>query len=604
MKHQNTFRSIIILLLVVYSIVSFHSCTKTNTKPTGSIEQPKNNSSYTIGDCIRIKTVCQDNEDNISNITLLINDLEIDLTESYSKIYLLKTSTLKAGDLCVKLLVEDSEGLWHMDSVRIMLKDIPVISQAKFSADRMVGASPLTVNFTDSSSNSPQLWRWDFGDGTTSTDQHPKYTYISDGTYSVSLAAGIEELNETLIKTNFITVYAPIAPLAGFSASPTAGTTPLEVTFSDTSKNHPTQWLWDFGDGTLSTEQNPVKTYSLPGEYYVALDVSNDISNDRKVCNDYIHVEQEDQAPLAGIQIPIVSGDVNSKITFLDGSQHMPEYWEWNFGDGNTSSAQNPVHTYNNTGNHTITLTVSNALGENSITIQNAVTIYGPCAGVPEVVDIDGNQYKTVQIGDQCWMAENLAVSRYPDGTEIPYIEKTSAWSNLENNNEEDAYCYYHNTQSFGYGALYTYGAASAKGWLHQNQEYQGICPDGWHLPNDEEWKILEGAADTHFNPGNSVFDLTSWRGFDTGKQLKSVSGWYSKRNGENRSGFTALPGGMREENGEFHTHEYGCVFWTGSEYYNGKGETRKLSYDNDGSWRTTLKRSSGLYVRCVKNEE
>ncbi len=593
-----------IFLLTLCCVIASHSCTKTNTAPEAIILEPQNNSSFIIGDKIQIKTLCKDNEQNIISITLSINELTIYLPESESNTYTLNTSTLQAGELSIKLYVEDSQGLSATNSIQITLRDIPIVSQAMFTADRILGASPLTVTFTDSSTNSPKLWWWNFGDGITSDEQNPQHTYTSEGVYSVTLSAGVDELGEPNTKKDYITVYAPIVPVAGFTASPLSGKVPLEVFFMDTTLNHPTQWFWDFGDGTTSTEQHPVKTYTQPGEYYVALDVSNDIGSDRKVCNKYINVDEDLQPLIAGIYIPVVSGEINTGISFFDASENNPQNWEWDFGDGNTSSEQNPVHTYGIRGNYTVKLNVSNENESDIITISDAVTIYGPCQDAHEVIDIEGNHYKTVQIGEQCWMAENLYVSKYPDGTNIPYIETVTGWGALENNSEADAYCYYQNSSEFGYGAMYTYGAATAKGWQHQNQTLQGICPDGWHLPTDQEWKTLEGEADTKFYPGHSVFDLNSWwRGFDVGLQLKAVNGWYSKKNGENRSGFTALPGGLREENGEFHPHEYETLFWTASESGSNGGAVRKLSYSKDESYRTGMKKSYGLYVRCVKNE-
>lgn len=115
----------------------------------------------------------------------------------------------------------------------------------------------------------------------------------------------------------------------------------------------------------------------------------------------------------------------------------------------------------------------------------------------------------------------------------------------------------------------------------------------------------MEGVTDTELYPGHYDFHRSDmWRGYDVGKQLKSTQGWFTRTNGENRSGFSALPGGMRGENGDFVAHEYDGYFWTSNSTKYESGSMRKLSYNYDGSWRSSVKKSCGLYVRCIKNEE
>ncbi|PID95338.1 MAG: hypothetical protein CSA95_00230 [Bacteroidetes bacterium] len=104
---------------------------------------------------------------------------------------------------------------------------------------------------------------------------------------------------------------------------------------------------------------------------------------------------------------------------------------------------------------------------------------------------MDGNVYSTVVIGSQCWMQENLKVTHYPNGDAIPYTPDGAAWIALRSNNTDDAYCYYGNNVNSEYGALYTYAAAIGDNWERDNAEGQGICPEGWHLPTDEEWTVL-----------------------------------------------------------------------------------------------------------------
>ena len=113
------------------------------------------------------------------------------------------------------------------------------------------------------------------------------------------------------------------------------------------------------------------------------------------------------------------------------------------------------------------------------------------------VTDIDNNTYRTVKIGNQVWMAENLKTTHYPDGREIRQITSSSYWANLSNNNTADFFCYYFNNMSGEkdiYGTLYTYAAAMGDNAVSSNRNpsgIQGVCPSGWHLPSEGEWEEL-----------------------------------------------------------------------------------------------------------------
>jgi PKD repeat protein len=172
----------------------------------------------------------------------------------------------------------------------------PITPVAAFSASPTSGVAPLAVTFTDESTNDPSAWAWDFGDGGSSTEQHPQYTYDSAGTFTVTLTVSNTAGVDSLTRQNYITVTEPVAPpVAAFSASPTSGLAPLSVTFTDESTNDPTDWAWDFGDGGSSSEQHPQYTYDNAGTFAVTLTVSNAAGSDTLTMPDYI-VVQEGQA--------------------------------------------------------------------------------------------------------------------------------------------------------------------------------------------------------------------------------------------------------------------------------------------------------------------
>jgi PKD repeat protein len=164
---------------------------------------------------------------------------------------------------------------------------------ANFTATPTSGTVPLTVTFTDLSTNNPTSWNWSFGDGTFNETQNTVHTYASAGTYTVTLTALNAGGSNTSPGTT-ITVTVP-PPVADFTATPTSGTAPLPVTFTDLSTNNPTSWNWSFGDtGWFNTSsagaRNATHTYTSPGTYTVMLSVTNPSSTNSKTETDYISV--------------------------------------------------------------------------------------------------------------------------------------------------------------------------------------------------------------------------------------------------------------------------------------------------------------------------
>ena len=157
-----------------------------------------------------------------------------------------------------------------------------------FTASPTAGLAPLTVQFTDTSTGSPTSWSWTFGDGGTSTDQNPQHTYTTPGLYTVTLNATNEYGSDYELKPDYITVYGPVT--AQFTANITGGTAPVAVQFTDLSTGGPTSWLWTFGDGNTSTNQNPVHTYTTAGAHTVTLTASHPYSSDTETKTAYITV--------------------------------------------------------------------------------------------------------------------------------------------------------------------------------------------------------------------------------------------------------------------------------------------------------------------------
>ncbi len=147
---------------------------------------------------------------------------------------------------------------------------------ANFSADQLSGCPPMVVNFKDLSTGSPVSWKWDLGNGTISFLQNPTVAYFNPGSYTIKLVVKNATGADSLVKTQYINVNA--LPVPNFGASQTTGCFPLPVQFSDSSlagSGTIATWQWDFGDGTLSSLQNPSHTYTGPGNFSVTLQVKN-----------------------------------------------------------------------------------------------------------------------------------------------------------------------------------------------------------------------------------------------------------------------------------------------------------------------------------------
>ncbi len=246
---------------------------------------------------------------------------------------------------------------------------------ADFTANITGGASPLTVAFTDTSANSPVSWRWDFGDGTTSPEQNPVHEFTAAGTYTISLTETNAGGSNTMTKPDYITVSSLAPPVANFTGTPLCGKAPLAVTFTDSSAGEPAGWSWDFGDGTNSTDRNPVHTYTSAGKYTVALTASNAGGSNTTTRADYVMVTGQVKPPVASFAGTPTSGYPPLAVTFSDKSSNSPAGWSWDFGDGVSSTDRNPVHTYDTPGKYTVTLTASNAAGSSIKTRTQYITV-------------------------------------------------------------------------------------------------------------------------------------------------------------------------------------------------------------------------------------
>ncbi len=262
---------------------------------------------------------------------------------------------LSAGSFPVTLTVTDNLGCTNsFTKPNYIVIDLP---DADFTADVRKGCVPLTVNFTDASSIAPPAtsWLWDFGDGQTATGQNPTHVYSDTGHFDVTLIIlNAEGCCDTLLMSDYIKT--GVKPTAAFIGDSLFGCHPLKTQFTDQSTGYGNEWHWYFVNDGESTEQNPQHTFQDTLFVDVALVVSHNGCQDSLMKEDYVYVRFP--KPQFTTPNPTSCGAPHA-VSFVNASQGATDFL-WRFGDGTTSTAENPNHTYTNPGTYSVELRVFN----------------------------------------------------------------------------------------------------------------------------------------------------------------------------------------------------------------------------------------------------
>jgi PKD repeat protein len=248
---------------------------------------------------------------------------------------------------------------------------------------------------------------------TVRVDGTVKVSYDFGNVVTGQVGLGVENSHSQF--DNFCTTGEPPPPppVADFVGSPTSGCAPLEVSFTDLSTGDITSWDWDFGDGGTSTAQNPSHTYTAAGTYTVELTVTGPGGSDTETKTGYVSVMA---SPVAGFSGTPLSGTAPLTVDFTDESTGGPSSWSWDFGDGGTSTAQNPSHTYEAAGTYTVALTATNACGADTETKTDYITVTEPSGNEMHVHDI------VVTRNSFWWFSRGLATVTIYDagGSPVP----------------------------------------------------------------------------------------------------------------------------------------------------------------------------------------
>jgi len=233
----------------------------------------------------------------------------------------------------------------------------------------------------------------------------------------------------------------------------------------------------------------------------------------------------------------------------------------------------------------------------------NTFAQFNPKLTYGEVKDVEGNTYKTIQIGTQTWMAENLRTTKFNDSSLIPLVTDYAQWAKNDMDNLTlPMMCWYNNDKATStankFGALYNWFAINPSTNGNKN-----VCPTGWHVPTDEEWNALIANLDPSYDPMAEGIQSST-----AGGKMKSTGTqyWLTPNTGAiNSSGWSGLPGSHRFSNGEFKiVFSHFGRWWSsaGSEYDHGRAWGRYLFYGSGDVDRAAFLTDQGLSVRCLRD--
>lgn len=260
------------------------------------------------------------------------------------------TTGANPTDYTIMLAVANECGV---DTAYHTITVLPNTVNAFFNTNVTNGCVPLTVNFTQFSTGAP-FYSWNFGDGNTSTIQSPTHTFTTPGTYTVALYIN----DGCSYDTSYATITVNPSPTVNFTSSPATVCINHPFTFTNLSQGLASS-TWDFGDGGSSLLTNPSHSYSVSGTYQVTL---TGVSLTNGCVATVTHPVTVSVNPTAGFTATPMAGCMPLPVSFTNTSTNY-SFQSWNFGDGNTSGANNPNHTFTNAGSYTVKLVVENANG-------------------------------------------------------------------------------------------------------------------------------------------------------------------------------------------------------------------------------------------------
>ncbi|MDY0143450.1 MAG: FISUMP domain-containing protein [Bacteroidales bacterium] len=378
----------------------------------------------------------------------------------------------------------------------------------------------------------------------------------------------------------YVETQAPTSNANGLISIKIGGGTVVTGIFTDIDWANNTYFIKteiDIAGGTNYTITGTSQLLSVP----YALHAKTAESLTGTYLDQFINIFENNGMTVVDFSVPYTHVLMGNEFGFTDLSEINATTWHWDFGDGNTSTEQNPTHTYQTEGVFTVSLTAGNGTISVTKTKVDYMTVTDGPVYDSFTDSRDGTVYQSVTIGDQVWMAENLKFIEYvsPPSTYNIIFPVSYVYGYSGSDVAEAKATVNYNT----YGVLYNRAAATS----------YSLCPSGWHLPTDAEWSQL----------ANYFVDITI-----EGGKLKEAGTvhWNSPNTGAtNETGFTALPGGLRDESSTFGNLKQVGHWWSATEDdpdYENYGLTWELRYDSSSLKRSAHFYSVGLSVRCVRD--
>lgn len=439
------------------------------------------------------------------------------------------------------------------------------------------------IHFMDQSTNNPDAWHWDFGNGDTSNEQNPVYVYNSGGIYTVSLTATNYAGSDTKVRTDHITIIVP--PTADFTASDTLLFIGDTVLFTDQTFLVPNSWLWSFGDGNTSNVQHPFHSYDTCGDFTVSLAAGNILGSDTIVEVDYITVIPPPEASFS-VSTPFIQpGDT---VSFTDHSDNMPDTWHWDFGDGHTSNVQHPDHIYDSSGVYSVSLVATNNSGSDTAIkadyINVADTTFGEypmgtvhCVPFPEIIAVVVDV--TNPVTGKIWMDRNIGALQpaisMTDSLAYGDLYQWGRFSDGHQCRDSDTTSVTASTYIPGHGDFIINDINWKTGqftdlWAGVNG-VTNPCPNGYRLPTDAELQN----------------ELQSWATPDLAGAYASPLQWLPAGR---RFRLTGLMGDIGVRG----------FYWSSTPY--GNYQASSLTIQNNSAYMFNLLRPNGVSVRCIKD--
>lgn len=320
------------------------------------------------------------------------------------------------------------------NTIFVLLTGLTVFAQtpvADFSASVVSGCAPLGVSFKDLSTGNPKYWDWDFGNGQLSNAQNPRVTFSQPGTYAVKLVVRNSSGANGVTKDAYITVYP--SPAVSFSADATTACIPAAINFTGnatTTDGTISSYAWDFGDGGTSSSQNPQHTYTETGYYNVSLTATS--SNGcvgRSGRNRYIRMVAGIEANFASTPPAECKPPFNVVFTNESSGPGTLTY-QWDFGNGNTSTDKDPSNIYNSNGNFQVKLTTTSSYGcVSTIDSTIPVTTFATAMNIPDSACVN----QTVVFQNASAPGAVTTLWDFGDGTQSGDLSPVKAYSAVNN---------------------------------------------------------------------------------------------------------------------------------------------------------------------------